>query len=144
MAKREAKEKKKGGLPPVITLIIVIIGIGFLGTLCPNKEKLAQNIDRSKQTRTQADMKAIGTALGSFKTDNKAFPVQETESDLNRTLLPSKYYEGTLDDAWKTSFKYWSDGKSYKLTSYGNDMKKGGSNDFDIDIVYSDGNFVQP
>ncbi len=144
MAKKEEKEKKSGCLSKILILVGFIIAVGILGNFCPNADKLSEGVKKSRRARTKADMKAIGTALKSFHTDNNKFPEQSPEGDLNNSLLSSKYYSGTLQDAYKINFKYWSDGKSYRLTSYGEDMNKGGTNEFDIDIVYSDGSFTQP
>ena len=144
MAKKEGQEKKSGCLSKILVVGGFIVAVAILGNFCPKADKMSEGVKKSRRARTKADMETIGTALKSFRVDNNKFPEQSLEADLNNSLLPSKYYRGNLQDAWKINFKYWSDGKSYKLISYGEDLNKGGSNEFDIDIVYSDGNFTQP
>ena len=94
-------------------------------------------------------MRAIATALGSFQVDYDHYPNQPTEAVLSNKILPAPYYAGTFQDAWETGFRYVSDGKSYKLTSYGKDKKEGGGgekkyNNFDADIIFSDGKLIAP
>ena len=99
--------------------------------------------DSYRLNETKAYMRALGTALGSYQVDHNAFPVQSSETDWNKNILPPEYYQGATQDNWGTPFKYWSDGKSYRLTSYGKDKAKGGSG-LDADIVFSNGEFSTP
>jgi type II secretory pathway pseudopilin PulG len=146
---RSAHLARAGGVNVVAVVVIAILIPFFLGIVAaiaiPN---LLTAIQRSKRSRTAADMRAIGTALGSFQVDHNSFPIQQTEAELSNEILPDSYYAGPLQDAWQTGFRYVSDGKSYKLISYGKDKLEGGgvggSYDFDADIIYSDGRFIAP
>lgn len=122
-------------------LLIPLMGI-VAAIAVPN---LLTAIQRSKRSRTAADMRAIGTALGSFQVDENQFPIQRTEGNLSNEILPGSYYEGVFSDGWQTPFRYVSDGKTYKLISYGKDKKAGKtSTEFDEDIIYADGRFIAP
>lgn len=105
---------------------------------------LFEGLERSRRGWTMANMRAIGTGLGSYQVDRDTFPVQNPEADWKNSLLPTEYYEGkVLKDGWGTSFKYWSDGKRYTLISYGANKRKGeGNSKYDTDIVYDTGRFV--
>lgn len=122
-----------------VGLVLVVFGM-IAAIAVPN---FLMAIQRSKRSRTAADMRAIGTALGSFQVDQNTFPVQAQETDWNDDILPSEYYMGATKDGWGTPFRYWSDGTTYKLMSYGKDLQEGGVG-FDADIVYSDGQFIAP
>jgi ankyrin repeat protein len=105
-------------------------------------------LERSKQTRTVADMRAIGTALGSYQVDFDFFPKYDGTINLQDAGLPQEYYVGAYTDAWGTPFMYISDsdGSQYLLISYGRDQVAGatGESEFDADIVYLNGQFVAP
>ena len=99
--------------------------------------------------RTVADMRAIGTALGSYQVDFNYFPVAPVETVMSEQLLPEVYYDRTYKDAWGTPFRYVTDanGLHFVLTSYGQDKMQGdGTDQFDIDIIYdsSKGTFISP
>ena len=121
----------------VIGVLLIVIPpiIGFATIAIPNFSTATQ---RSKRKRTEADMRALATALGSFNVDENAYPVQISETAWNDNILPSTYWRGSTRDGWGNSYLYWSDGTTYRLTSYGKDKKIGGD-EFDEDIVYSDG-----
>ena len=108
---------------------------------------LLRSIQRSKQSRTKADMRAIGTALGSYIVDFNFFPLQTEIGEIQNAGLPKDYYWGTFVDGWDSPYMYVSDasGSQYLLVSYGKDQIPGiTSSDFDADIVFMNGQFVSP
>jgi len=129
----------------LIELLIVVAIIGIIAAIAvPN---LLTAIQRSKRSRTAADMRAIGTALGSYNVDLNQFPVLATEGDMTSSTLPTIYYEGSVKDGWATTYRYVStDGASYTVSSFGKNRKTGGTtkSDFDSDIVYYNGQFKRP
>ena len=129
----------------IVAIILVgVFGIGVLSAIAvPN---LLTAIQRSKTSRTKADMMAIGSALESFHDEHNCYPVQLFEAGLSQKILPEAYYNGQLEDAWQTRLRYVSDGKSYHLISYGKDKEAGmsGNSQFDTDIILSDGEFLFP
>ncbi len=137
----------------LIELLIVVAIIGIIAAIAvPN---LLTAIQRSKRSRTVADMRAIGTALGSYNVDTNIFPYTANvafqgfasyafqTSDANG--MTSAYYEGASKDAWGKEFQYQSDAQGYTLRSDGKDRTVGtGNGDFDSDIIYVNGQFQAP
>lgn len=130
----------------VIILLIILFIIAAI--VIPN---LLAGISRSKRSRTVADMRAIGTALGSYQVDNNQFPILEGGKFKNIAFktqlsdgLTTSYYEGTAKDVWRKDFYYNSDGYGYTLKSFGKDRKPGGSEEMNSDIVYINGTFRAP
>ena len=119
---------------------IVLLGLIAVIAL-PN---LPNAIQRSKVSRTMADMRVIGTVLNSYQIDYRSYPVQLMQAVLSNEILPE--YRGSLQDAWGNEFRYVSeDGIRYEVTSYGKDGEEGKSTSaFDADILYANGEFLAP
>ena len=93
------------------------------------------------EEQSRMDMRAIGTALGSYQVDFNEFPSVEGEVPFAAIELPEEYYSGAIADAWGNPFWYSSeDGSSYILKSNGED----GLGETEDDILYSDGAFINP
>ena len=102
-------------------LLIVVAIIGIIAAIAvPN---LLTAMQRTKINRTAADMSAIKTALGSYFVDQGFYPLQPSIATFTDTLLPKKYFEGSMKDGWGHSFRYRTDdtGNNYVLTSGGKD-----------------------
>jgi len=141
----------------LIELLIVVAIIGIIAAIAiPN---LLNAIDRSKQKRTMADMRSIGTAVEEYAIDNNFYPVQTTQGDLNQgsptigQILENNaaYIKLTpRKDGWNTLIQYGTPaaGTSYTLRSWGKDAQvsaatqPGPFNDFNCDIVFQQGQFV--
>jgi general secretion pathway protein G len=125
--------------------LIVVAIIGIIAAIAvPN---LLTAIQRSKRSRTAADLRAIGTALGSYQVDENQFPDDAGDNDFGNLALPEAYYQGATKDAWGVAFQYDSDDdeQGYTLESYGKDRGDGWTNsEFDSDIVYINGSFMAP
>jgi general secretion pathway protein G len=120
----------------LIELLIVVAIIGIIAAIAvPN---LLTAIQRSKRSRTAADMRAMGTGLGTYQVDNNAFPATIA------ALITSGHYTGATVDAWQTAFTYVTDasGSSYTITSLGKDKAAGGTAEFTPDITFSNGIFT--
>ena len=133
----------------LIELLIVVAIIGIIAAIAvPN---LLTAIQRSKRSRSVADIRAIGTALGSYQVDNNIFPIgSQTEfsgiafkGDLSEGMTTS-YFEGASKDAWGTDFYYSGDTQGYTLKSYGKDRTTNEDGEFNSDIVYVNGSFTSP
>ena len=148
----------------LIELLIVVAIIGILAAIAiPN---LLTAMQRSKQKRTMADMRSIATAWESRATDvNKynaagaTYPAIGGVSwdDLNTYLSPTYIKQFPKNDGWSNTFHYgvsvaWGNtvaAQSYMLESYGKDgnpettVKTGPSTNYDCDIIYSNGAFIQ-
>lgn len=133
----------------LIELLIVVAIIGIIAAIAvPN---LLTAIQRSKRNRTVADMRAIGTALGSYQVDNNIFPVLDTgalsQIAFQTTLasgMTTSYYEGAMKDGWGIDFYYSSASQGYTLRSYGKDTSTNQDGEFNSDIFYMNGTFRAP
>ncbi len=129
----------------LIELLIVVAIIGIIAAIAvPN---LLAAIQRSKRSRTAADVRAVGTGLGSYLVDYNFFP-NATTANMWTILKLEEYYQGSTKDGWNQNFAYvtvTNQGDDYSLWSYGKDMTSGGSDDeFDSDVSYFNGQFTGP
>ena len=128
----------------LIELLIVVAIIGIIAAIAvPN---LLAAIQRSKRSRTAADMRAIGTALGSYQVDFNWYPKASAGTNFDVSpLMPAEYYAGSVKDGWSTILRYTSDGADYTLESWGkNKTDAGTGGDFDSDISFNNGQFTAP
>ena len=145
----------------LIELLIVVAIIGILAAIAiPN---LLTAMQRSKQKRTMADIRSIATAWEAMATDTNTYWVTGatipgtviTATVLTNNLSPTYMKSLQTKDGWDTSYEFRSEstGASYAIISYGKNKSSevgtgtsitgGGTTDFDNDIVYSNGSFIQ-
>lgn len=133
-------------------LVLVAI-IGILAAIAiPN---FLTALQRSRQKRSMADMRTIATAVEEYATDENRYPEQ---SDLSSALVPKYVKSIPTLDGWETQFRYecWPAGacRNYAIGSAGADKtfeheslqgytQETKTTDFDNDIVFSNGSFVQ-
>lgn len=133
--------------------LVLVAVIGILAAIAiPN---LLTALQRSRQKRSMADMRTIATAVEEYATDESRYPEQ---SELSSALVPKYVKSIPTLDGWETQLRYecWPAGacqnyafgsagadKTFEhesLQEYGPDIK---TTDFDNDIVFSNGKFVQ-
>ena len=146
----------------LIELLIVVAIIGILAAIAiPN---LLTAMQRSKQKRTMADMRTIATAWEARATDVNRYNAAGATTfttvsfdNLNTYLCPTYVKKLPQNDAWNTPYFYQASvswgvstaAQEYQITSYGKDQiaettpKGGATTNFDCDIVYSNGAFLQ-
>jgi len=147
----------------LIELLIVVAIIGILAAIAiPN---LLTAMQRSKQKRTMADMRTMATAWEARATDvnryNAAgvtFPTTNATIDnLTSFLAPTYVKTFPRKDGWGTNWGLGVDqpwgtappAQVYAIISYGKDAASqsaavgGATTNFDCDIVYSNGTFLQ-
>jgi len=136
----------------LIELLIVVAIIGIIAAIAiPN---LLNAIDRGRQKRTMADMRSAGTAVEAYSVDMNMYPDENGNIDTNvdAHLEPLYIKKCPDDDGWGTPMQYDSDGTQYTVRSYGknttsdaliNSGAGGKTSDFDDDIVFADGSFIQ-
>ena len=132
----------------IIELLIVVAIIGIIAVLAnPN---LIAAIQRSRQSRTVADIRMISEGVEAYQNDHSFYPVVDngTVSVLGSNL--EIYIRKFNDlDGWGEPIFYESDGAHYTVISFGWNGSSnlpyvpGPTDAFDADIVFSDGNFVQ-
>src|SRR5258706_6601642 len=143
----------------LIELLIVIAIIGILAAIAiPN---LLNALQRGKQKRTMSDMLNLAIAIESYNVDNNQYPTAACPSfpaagsslaSGSFTLLKPTYIaQPPFQDGWQKPLLYGvsaGTGQAYTIESTGrNGVADGGScgttTDFNNDIVYSNGTFVQ-
>jgi general secretion pathway protein G len=132
----------------IIELLIVVAIIGIIVALAvPN---LISAIQRSRQSRTVADIRMISEGIEAYQNDNSFYPVVSngTVAALGAELeiYVRRFNEA---DGWGEPIFYDSDGSHYTVISFGWGSAStlpylpGPTSTFDADIVFVDGAFVQ-
>lgn len=166
-AKAEAVERALGhqrafwkfaGILTIVSLFVVVPAV-LAAILFPNYSS-AQG--RSRQKRSMADLRSIGTAVEAYAVDNDSYPQASSVQELSRVLEPSYIKKLPLTDGWGAPFAYEAvdceNGvcKSYFIASGGKDkviarspLRLYKSDKFEPatdpadDIVFHDGNFIR-
>ena len=130
----------------LIELLIVVAIIGIIAAIAvPN---LLTAIQRSKQKRSMADIRAIGTALGSYQVDYNGFPTAAANGNFTRNTLPGGYYNGSTKDGWGNQFGYQATFDAYTMYSSGKDTSKQNlapaETGWEMDVIFANGQMVQP
>jgi type II secretion system protein G len=149
----------------LIELLIVVAIIGILAAIAiPN---LLTAMQRTKQKRTMADIRSIGTAWEARATDysrynaagagyggcNKSVP----NAELASYLAPTYIRHVPSQDGWGEDYGFYTEkdwgataaSTAYVIMSAGKDgvwqtsVVGGTTTNFDCDIIYSNGSFVQ-
>lgn len=157
--------QRKSGFTLVETLVVVAI----LGLLAAISIPLTLNsINRSKQARTMADIRAIGSAWETRNTEVKAYNAAGarftlpatvvTAANLTRILSPTYMRNVPMRDGWSGTLEFRTDsqiGNKNQATTYAiRSRGRGGIQDrartyntgtttnFDCDIIFSHGAFM--
>jgi len=137
----------------LIELLIVVAIIGIIAAIAiPN---LLNAIDRGRQKRTMADIRSVGTSAEAYAVDNNRYPnegalgsLTSVDGGLDQHVEPIYIKKCPDQDGWSGDLLYGSDGGDYTVRSYGKDLAStaatgGKTADFDDDIIFSDGAFLQ-
>lgn len=152
------------GAAIAIAIVAVLIGgvfiLGIVSAIAiPN---LLNAIQRGKQKRTMADIRAIGTACEAYAVDNNVYPDVESLDSLAKVLEPTYIRQMPRTDGWEHSYHYDSwryedesdEGPAhYLIASSGKDgllehedlegYEELATQSFNNDIVFSDGEFLE-
>jgi type II secretory pathway pseudopilin PulG len=155
-----------GGGTAAITVVAIIVGgffvVAVLGILAaiaiPN---LLTAMQRSKQKRTLADMRSVGTAVEAYASENSGYPNVASYNQLGPLLTPKFMRDLPSNDGWGHPFRYSCVGEQEgRCTTYvfgssgkdGNfthetakeyvDAPLGGTVKYDCDLIYSNGRFT--
>ncbi len=156
---------KKGFTLIELLIVVAIIGI-IVAIAIPN---LLNAIQRAKQKRTMGDMRTIGTAAEAYAVDTNRYPAAAGYSiptslsmpgttinagnNLQKALSPTYIKLIPMKDGWDSYFMYGTDVNfnDYIIVSAGKDGTvtttettiEGPTTDFNADIVFVDGQFMQ-
>ena len=141
--------------------LVLVAVLGIVAAIAiPN---LLTAMQRSKQKRTMADMRSVATALEAYAVDQKSYPRVGTLAELQPILTPTYIRELPLMDGWAAPIRYECRSSvsedsaapcdSYWLSSGGRDGTSETDDptfvipqttvNFDCDIIYANGEFVQ-
>jgi len=126
----------------LIELLIVVAIIGIIAAIAvPN---LLNAIQRGKQKRTMADMRSLGTGMGTYEIDYNQYPSALTG------LMPDYLKNPPLNDGWTNAWTTTFTNQEYTIVSLGKNGSADGAGSysgttstFNDDIVYSSGSFIQ-
>ena len=133
----------------LIELLIVVAIIGIIAAIAiPN---LLNAIDRGKQKRTMADVRSLGTAVESYAVDNNFYPKVNSYANLTPLVQPIYIKTAPVSDGWNKTWVFQGDttnGVDYSVISNAKDgiasaQTGGQTNDFNCDIIFSNGQFFQ-
>ena len=130
----------------LIELLVVVAIISIVAAIALPNFLEAQV--RSKVSRAKADMRSTATAIEAYRVDHSALPVDASDlADLRSTLENYLSASFPVEDHWGHAYRYCSNEDDYLVVSYGKDGVDGldltgdTQNDFERDIVFSNGFF---
>ena len=120
----------------VISLIMLVVAPNVLDTL-----------DRGRRSSTQADMRALATALERYAADHRGYPTAVLLSDLRSEMVPRYIKSLPTTDGWGHPLIYEAHelGAGYSLRSPGKDgvfQDIRSSDEWNSDLVIVDGAFL--
>ena len=154
------KRNSKGFTLIELLIVVAIIGI-IVAIAIPN---LLNAIQRAKQRRSMGDIRTTATAIEAYAVDLNRYPPAaaytlpntvvpaETLGKISNYVSPTYIKQVPLSDGWNSWFLGSTDitGSLYALASAGRDGSYesdtsllGPTTDFNADIVYVNGSFVQ-
>jgi len=128
----------------LIELLIVVAIIGVIAAIAiPN---LLNAIDKGKQKRTMADMRAIGTAVEVYAIENTVYPTAADGPAIKALIDPRYIKLMPTVDGWSKPFQVDSTAFAYTVYSQGKDGIGGGcaagtTSTFDDEICFVNGQF---
>ncbi len=146
---RFALQSLNSGASAIVIVIVVIASIAMTGVLAaiavPN---LVTAMQRAKQKRTMADMKAIAADIEQYRQANGRLPEGVTVAEIAGAI-----HTNVKEDAWGNALRYASDGQNYWILSAGKDgvlehtfardYTQSGTTNFDSDIVMQNGEWLE-
>jgi len=109
-------------------------------------------IARSKQKRTVADLRTLAVAVEAYAVDHDVYPATASLDHLSELLTPAYLRSMVRLDAWGKEYIYISDTQNDRVLSAGPDGRLSPDSqklgirqgDFGDDLIFENGEFVQP
>ena len=146
----ENRPRRRAAGFTLIELLIVVAIIALIASIAlPN---LMRAMDKAKQARTLADMKAIGNALEAYASESNVYPMGLTDANAQVLSGYISLYMRTVPpgDGWGRTWHIDTNsaGTVYTITSYGKDGASGTNSggpttDFNCDIIFTNNAFYQ-
>jgi general secretion pathway protein G len=153
------KRNSKGFTLIELLIVVAIIGI-IVAIAIPN---LLNAIQRAKQRRSMGDIRSTATAVEAYAVDFNRYPPSAavtfpagltypgvTVGGIRGYVSPTYIRVVPMADGWNSWFLYSTDtnGQAYFLASFGkngsiDDIGETGTTDFNADIIYVNGQFIQ-
>ena len=145
---RRVHARSDSGFSMTEMLLVLVILMVLAGIAIPT---LINGLDRGKQKRTMADIRAVGGALEAYSLDHSTYPVA-SDMATAAPYIEAQYMTAVRTrDAWNNLLVYNASPGNYTLGSAGKD---GGSSltlvggggpmqNFKDDIIYTQGTFIQ-
>ncbi len=145
----------RGGLPgqvergfTLVELLIVVAVIGIISAIAIIN--LQGALEKSRQRKTMAAIRELGTAIQTYDADLSHFPRGGiTASELSTALSGVTFKRVDTQDGWGNDMIYTADASHYTVESYGRDgldgpgnIGKSTSEEYDYDLVFADGQFL--
>jgi general secretion pathway protein G len=150
----------------LIELLVVVMIVGIIASIAiPN---LMTALERSRQKRTMADMRSLATAwearsveTGRYNAAGAGIPGVQSVVDVNELeyqISPTYIKTMPKNDGWRHPFELFTDqswggtapANAYAIISPGRDGRfsttstsGGATTNFDCDIIYTNGSFIQ-
>jgi general secretion pathway protein G len=139
----------------LIELLIVVAIIGIIAAIAiPN---LINAIQRGRQKRSMGDIRTLSTCVEAYATDWAFYPRvgNGLVPDLTDFTVPTYLRKLPARDGWNNpmnwngdntvgaAYSFWSAAKDGPATGTANVISVGPRTDFNSDIVYSNGTFIQ-
>jgi type II secretory pathway pseudopilin PulG len=156
------KSLSKGAIVLIVAAIalpFIVAVIGIMSAIAiPN---LLTAMQRSKQKRTMADIRSVASAIEAYNVDHKTFPSGNDSSALEAALVPQYIRVMPRIDGWGHTWRYecvpregmqtcqsyafGSGGKdgAFQLDSLSSYKPETATTNFDCDIIFANGAFVQ-
>ena len=132
----------------LIELLIVVAIVGIIASIAV--VNLLNALDKAKQKRSMADLRTICAAVEAYATDNAMYPLGVTDWPTLKSIINPHFMRQPPDgDGWSGTWEVSSvNGVDYSVSSLGKDgiagpRIGGATQDFNCDIVFSDGLFFQ-
>jgi general secretion pathway protein G len=124
--------------------MLIVVGI-IAAIAVPN---FLNAVDRGKQKRTMADLRAVAAAMEGYAVEHRAYPVAGDLETLRSQLVPAFIKALPALDGWGRPILVSSDETSFELVSTGKDgvasgCDGGATTNFSEDICLRDGEFTQ-